>query len=53
LLLPPFLYWMTRIWLKAHRGELHEDPLVFAVTDKQSWGVAMTCGIALIAATMM
>ena len=53
LLLPPFLYWMTRIWLKAHRGELHEDPLVFAVTDKQSWGVAMACGIALIAATMM
>jgi len=53
LLLPPFLYWMTRIWLKAHRGELHEDPLVFAVTDKQSWGVAMTSGVALIAATMM
>jgi len=53
LLLPPFLYWMTRIWLKAHRGELHEDPLVFAVTDKQSWGVAMTCGIALVVATVM
>jgi hypothetical protein len=51
LVLPPFLYWTTRVWLKAHRGELHDDPLVFAVTDKQSWAVAGLIGGALIVAT--
>ena len=40
MILPPFLYWMSRTWLKAHRGEMHEDPLVFAVSDRQSWLVA-------------
>ncbi len=45
-LLPPFLYWMTRVWLKAHREELHDDPLVFAITDKQSWAVAALIGLA-------
>ena len=50
LLLPPFLYWITRIWLTAHRGELHDDPLVFAVKDRQSWAVAMSIAIALLLA---
>jgi 4-hydroxybenzoate polyprenyltransferase len=36
MILPPFLYWTSRAWLKAHRGEIHEDPVIFAVTDKQS-----------------
>jgi 4-hydroxybenzoate polyprenyltransferase/phosphoserine phosphatase len=35
--LPPLLYWISRIWMKAHRGEVHDDPVVFAATDKQSW----------------
>ena len=51
LLLPPFLYWMSRVWLKAHRGEMHDDPLVFAVTDKQSWAVAAWLAIALLIAS--
>jgi 4-hydroxybenzoate polyprenyltransferase len=51
LLLPLFLYWMTRVWLMAHRGELHHDPLVFAVTDKQSWALAFAIGIVLLFAT--
>jgi hypothetical protein len=30
------LYWITRLWLIAHRGQLHEDPVVFAVRDPTS-----------------
>lgn len=30
------LYWISRIWLKAHRGEMHEDPVVFALRDRGS-----------------
>jgi 4-hydroxybenzoate polyprenyltransferase/limonene-1,2-epoxide hydrolase len=33
LTVPILLYWVTRVWVKAHRGELHDDPVVFALTD--------------------
>lgn len=35
--LPVLLYWLSRIWLKAFRGELPSDPLVFALKDKFSY----------------
>jgi 4-hydroxybenzoate polyprenyltransferase len=44
LILPPILYWISRVWLKAHRGEVHDDPVIFAVTDKQSWAVVLFLG---------
>lgn len=33
---PVLLYWVSRAWLLAHRGQMHDDPIVFAVKDKQS-----------------
>jgi 4-hydroxybenzoate polyprenyltransferase/phosphoserine phosphatase len=36
LLLPVLLLWISRLWLLASRGELDEDPVVYAVTDKNS-----------------
>ena len=36
LLCPLLMYWIMRMWLKAHRGEMHDDPVVFAVTDRVS-----------------
>ncbi len=33
LLAPLMIFWINRIWLLAHRGELQEDPVVFALTD--------------------
>ena len=47
MILPPLLYWISRAWMKAHRGELHDDPVVFAATDKQSWVIAACVGVAL------
>jgi hypothetical protein len=29
-------YWITRVWLLASRGDLHEDPVIFAIRDKMS-----------------
>lgn len=49
--LPPMLYWISRVWMKTHRGEMNDDPVVFAVTDKQSWGLALVVGVALWCAT--
>ena len=34
-LMPPLLIlWLCRVWLLASRGELDEDPVVFALTDR-------------------
>jgi 4-hydroxybenzoate polyprenyltransferase len=36
-LVPPLLlYWVARVWMKAHRGEIDDDPVVFAIRDWQS-----------------
>ncbi len=36
LMVPLLLYWLTRVWLLASRGELSEDPVIFAMRDKVS-----------------
>ena len=36
LLLPVLLLWISKLWLLASRGELDEDPVVYAITDKRS-----------------
>ena len=36
LLVPVLLLWLSRLWLKASRGELEEDPVVYAITDRRS-----------------
>ncbi|OQW88115.1 MAG: hypothetical protein BWK72_10255 [Rhodoferax ferrireducens] len=33
---PVLLFWVSWVWLQAHRGQMHDDPLVFAVKDKAS-----------------
>jgi 4-hydroxybenzoate polyprenyltransferase len=33
---PFMLLWLSRIWLLASRGELNEDPVIFAMTDRVS-----------------
>ncbi|QWE10863.1 UbiA family prenyltransferase [Polynucleobacter sp. es-EL-1] len=34
---PVMLYWITRVWFLAQRGELHHDPVYFAAKDHVSW----------------
>lgn len=45
------LYWISRVWMKAQRGEMHGDPVVFALKDRSSLIVgllaAVTAGIAI------
>jgi hypothetical protein len=36
LITPLMIFWLSRVWLLASRGELDEDPVIFAVTDKLS-----------------
>lgn len=36
LVCPLLLYWVGYLWLNAHRGKMHHDPLVFATRDRRS-----------------
>jgi len=36
MLCPLLLYWISRTWAIAHRGVMHDDPVVFAVMDRTS-----------------
>ena len=50
-LIPPtFLYWVARLWMKTHRGEVHDDPVVFAARDRQSLLIAGILGLIFVAA---
>ncbi len=47
---PLILYWISRVWLLAHRGEMHDDPIVFAIEDWVSYLIgAMAVGLLLMA----
>lgn len=39
LLCPLLLYWIMRVWMKTHRGFMHDDPIVFALRDRVSYAV--------------
>lgn len=34
--IPLMLLWLSWMWLQAHRGNMHDDPIVFAIKDKPS-----------------
>ncbi len=50
LILPLMLFWIMRLWLKIARMEIHDDPLLFAITDRTSWLVAILVGCVALAA---
>jgi len=35
------LYWVSRVWMKAQRGEMHDDPVVFALKDRISLAIGV------------
>lgn len=44
--------WLGRIWLLCHRGELHDDPVAFALKDKVSLFYAALMGAIFTAAVL-
>lgn len=33
---PVLLFWISWLWMQAHRGRMHDDPLIFAIKDRAS-----------------
>ena len=50
LICPVLLYWISRMWQKAGRGQMHDDPLVFALRDRVSLWVGIACAMMVLAA---
>jgi 4-hydroxybenzoate polyprenyltransferase len=49
--LPILLFIQSRMWLLAGRGEMHQDPVVFGLTDRQSLAAAaLLLGVVALAA---
>ena len=49
---PCLLYWLTRMWFLANRGEMADDPLVFSVKDAQSYVVGFFIATIIILASV-
>lgn len=45
LIMPLMVLWLCRVWLLASRGNLDEDPLVFALTDRMSRLIGVTVAV--------
>lgn len=48
---PLLLYWITRVWLLAHRGQMHDDPVIFAIKDRISLLIGGLLAVVFWAAT--
>lgn len=50
LIVPLMLFWLYRVWLLGSRGEMDEDPVVFAIRDRISLAVgACVLAVAIFA----
>ena len=47
--LPLMILWLNRVWLLASRGQLDEDPVAFALTDRMS----LLIGAAVLAVALL
>ena len=50
LIVPLMILWLCRVWLLASRGELSEDPVVFALTDRMSLLIGGAVGVITVLA---
>lgn len=48
---PLLLTWVTRVWMLAHRGEMHDDPVIFALRDRFSLAIGAMLALVFWAAT--
>jgi 4-hydroxybenzoate polyprenyltransferase len=50
LICPLLLFWVSRMWLLAYRGRLHEDPIVATTRDPLSYLIGAIVAVLLLAA---
>lgn len=50
-LCPLVIYWVSRLWLLAGRGDLEDDPLLFTLTDRASYLAGAIGALVILYAT--
>ena len=50
LIMPPILYWISRMWFLARRKILLDDPVLFAARDRVSWLTGAVVGLVAVVA---
>ena len=50
LLCPIMLYWISRVWILTDRGNMNDDPIVFALKDRTSLITVVCMGLVVLAA---
>jgi 4-hydroxybenzoate polyprenyltransferase len=50
LLCPTLLFWISYVWLTAHRGQMYDDPLVFTLRDRVSRLAIIAAALILLGA---
>ena len=45
LICPLLIYWISRALMLSNRGEMHDDPIIFALTDKVSWLTGLAAAV--------
>lgn len=48
---PMLLFWVSRIWMLTHRGNMHDDPVIFALKDRTSLILGAVIGLVFWVAT--
>lgn len=44
------LFWVSRVWMMAQRGEMHDDPVVYALKDRVSIAVGVLVIVTVLCA---
>lgn len=44
------IYWLARLWVKTSRGEMHDDPVVYAIKDRNSCVTIFTMVVVMLMA---
>lgn len=47
---PLVMFWISRVWLLTHRGEMPDDPILFALKDFASYALLASLGVLIIVA---
>jgi len=53
LVCPILMYWIGRLWMITARGEMHEDPIIFAMRDRTSLDIAGVVAVVVVAAKLI
>ncbi len=52
-MIPVLFYWLMRMWMVTNRGEMADDPIIYAIRDRTTYVVMTIIGIIMILAATL